>query len=118
MLTELQQAVLRALLSPTPVETLREAAGSLPAAARALVDRIDPDGFALTALLIRKLRFERVCTGDPAWARWFEREPGGCTEIFRAYCRDVAPRSFFPDEEAQVFRAWCQERGYRPGELD
>lgn len=117
MLIELQRVLQAALASESPLETLREAALGLPAGARALVERIDPDGFVVSSLLVRKLRFERICRGDAAMERWFEREPGRFAEIFRVYNREVPPREFFPQPEAEAFRAFLRSRGCEIPEL-
>ena len=117
MLTDLQRVLQAALASDTPLETLRESARFLPAEARAMVDRIDPDGFVVTSLLVRKLRFERICRGDPEMVRWFEREPARFTEIFRHNSRSVPPRAYFPEEEARMFLDWLTEAGLVPANL-
>ncbi len=52
---------------------------------RERVERIDVDGFRLTALLVAKLRFERICRGDRSMEAWFHRDPQGFTRAYRAY---------------------------------
>ena len=116
MLIELQRVLQAALTSDAPLEVLRSAAGGLPPEVRAVLDRLDPDGFLVSSLLVRKLRFERICRGDSAMERWFEREPARFTEIFREYNRDVLPREFFPQLEARAFREFLRQRGHpEPG---
>lgn len=117
MLIELQRVLQAALSSDAPLETLRRESRHLPDAARAALERMDPDGFVVSSLLVRKLRFERICRGDSALERWFEREPARFTEIFREYNREVPPREFFPQPEARAFRDFLQRKGYaEPGE--
>ena len=111
MLIDLQRVLQRALASDEPLETLRQASRHLPPAARATLDRIDPEGLVLTSLLVRKLRFERLCSGDRTLEAWFDRDPAGFTGIFRAYNRAVPPREYFPREEARAFFAYLSEQG-------
>lgn len=112
MLIELQRVLQAALTSDTPLETLRSAARGLPEHVRAVLDRMDPDGFVVSSLLVRKLRFERICRGDVAMEQWFEREPERFTEVFREYNREVPPREFFPQPEARAFREFLRRKGY------
>jgi hypothetical protein len=111
VLIELQRVLQAALASDTPLDTLREATRELPAEARAILDRMDLEGFVVGSLLVRKLRFERICRGDEALERWFDRDPGGFTEIFRVYNREVPPREFFPQPEAAAFRDFLKRKG-------
>lgn len=111
MLIELQRVLQAALASDTPLDTLREAARGLSAEAKAVLERVDPEGFVVGSLLVRKLRFERICRGDTAMERWFDRDPGGFTELFRVYNREVPPREFFPQPEAAAFRDFLRLKG-------
>ncbi len=111
MLSELQAALARALTSDRPVETLRAEAAALGPEDRALLEGLDPDRFLLTGLIVRKLRFERICRGDKTAEAWFGRDPAGFTESFRAYNREVPSTEFFPRQEALAFRAWRRRRG-------
>ena len=110
MLTDLQSALFRALASDAPNDTLRREAESLGQEDRALVAAMDGEGFLLASLLVRKLRFERICRGDAAMEEWFEREPVRFTEVFRAYNREVLPTEYFPLQEALAFRKYCSEK--------
>ncbi len=111
MLTDLQRVLQKALASDAPLETLREAARGLPPAARAALDRIDSEGLIVAGLLVRKLRFDRLCAGDRRLEAWFDRDPARFTEIFRAYNRAVLPRVFFPEEEARAFFHYLNGQG-------
>ena len=112
MLKDLQRVLARALTSNTPLETLKKEAETLTPEERALLDGIGADRFLLTGLLVRKLRFERICRGDTKAEEWFAREPERFTEAFKAYNAEVPSTEFFPRLEAQAFRAWCTKRGF------
>lgn len=107
MLIDLQRRLLRALHSEAPLETLRAEDPTLAA-------RIDPDGFVLTSLLVRKLRFERLCRADSRIEAWFDRDPAGFMDVYRAYVADVEPRASFPKHEADAFHGWCRRTGRTP----
>jgi hypothetical protein len=111
MLIELQRVLQAALASDAPLDALREGARGLPAEARRVLETVDLDGFVVSSLLVRKLRFERICRGDTRLERWFELEPARFTEAFRRYNREVPPREFFPQPEASLFRAFLRDQG-------
>jgi hypothetical protein len=77
---------------------------------------VDPDGLELTRLIVKKLRFEYIIRGDSELEAWFDRAPAEFTTAFKAYDALVAPRSWFPREEAEKFRAWCAENSFSPGD--
>jgi hypothetical protein len=81
---------------------------TLPADLRAGYAAADPDGVRLAALLIAKLRFERLLRGSDRAGVWFERDPAGFTERFRRYHREVEPNVFWPVEEGRCFDAWTR----------
>lgn len=107
---DLQRALLRALSSSDPLDALEKESATLPPGDRKLIASIDPDGFTITSLLVRKLRFERVCFGDDALRKWFDRDPGGFTDAFKAYGSDEPPRDYFPADEARRFKTWCKSK--------
>lgn len=76
------------------------------AAVRALHPGADADGVGMTALLVARLRFERLVRGSPAAEAWFDRDPADFARAFRRYHAEVAPRAFFPAGEAELFEAW------------
>ena len=96
MLKELQGRILRALLDGEPLEG------------------VDQDGLELTRLIVKKLRFELIVRGDSRLEAWFDRDPAAFTTAFKAYDRVVPPRSWFPREEAESFRGWCESRNLGP----
>ena len=96
MLKEVQGRILAALLDGVPPEG------------------VDPDGFELTRLIVKKLRFELIVRGDSDLEAWFDRDPAAFTAAFKAYDRAEPPRSWFPREEAEKFREWCESRNLLP----
>jgi hypothetical protein len=111
VLRDLQRALARALASNEPVETLKNEAARLSGPDRAAIESMDPEQFLLSSLLVRKLRFERICRGDTEVEAWFARDPEGFMKAFRAYNAEVLPVEFFPRPEALAFRAWCRGQG-------
>jgi hypothetical protein len=75
-------------------------------AVRALYPDADADGVHMTALLVARLRFERLVRGSPAAEAWFDRDPADFARAFRRYHADVPPRAFFPADEAELFESW------------
>jgi len=102
----------RALTAADPVAALRRLARDrrLDADTRARLAAADPDGIRLSALLITRLRFERLLRGSPEAERWFDEDPLAFTEAFRAYHHAVAPTFFFPRDEAAAFAHWTKTR--------
>ena len=116
MLSDLQRVLAKALTSDAPLDVLRAEAASLSAEERAWIAAFDADGVRLTGFLVRKLRFERICRGDTAAERWFERDPEAFVRAFKAYNAEIPPVAIFPREEAAAFRAWCRANGFgEPG---
>ncbi len=76
------------------------------AAMRAIHPGVDADGVRMTALLVARLRFERLLRGSPEAEAWFDREPARFARAFARYHAEVPPRAFFPIDEAALFRAW------------
>lgn len=86
-----------------------------PAAAmRAIYPAVDADGVRMTALLVARLRFERLMRGSPEAEASFERDPATFARDFQRYHAEVPPRAFFPAEEAALFRAWRDRRAAPP----
>lgn len=74
---------------------------------------LDPnheDGARIAALLAGRLRFERLVRGSGQVERWFDEDPEGFVEAFRAYHAEVPPAAFFPADEARAFDAWLRAR--------
>lgn len=102
----------RALTAPDPVGALRAASRSrkLSPDVRQRLALADEDGLRMTALLVARLRFERLLRGSPAAGEWFDRDPAGFAAAFRRYHAEVAPSAFFPRAEAELFDAWRARR--------
>jgi hypothetical protein len=107
-----EEVVARAMTAPDPVAALRAAAEdpALPPGLRRGLQAADDDGIRMAALLVARLRFERLLRGCPEAEAWFDRDPADFAEAFRAYHAAVAPTAFFPPGEARLFKRWSAER--------
>jgi hypothetical protein len=99
-----EEAISAALVAPDSVARLRETV--LDAELSKCVAAIDDDGFRLTALLVARLRFERLVQGNAEADRWFEEDPRAFADAFRRYHAEVPPTAFFPQHEARLFSRW------------
>lgn len=68
------------------------------------------DAFQLSALLVAKLRFERTQRGHPQLARFFDEDPRGFTDAFRAFHASVSMDAYSQTEEADAFLRFCMRR--------
>lgn len=93
-----------------PVQALMDGARSLPEAHRAAIASADKDGIRLSAMLIAKLRLERILNGVPGAEQALDTDPAGFTAEFSAYHREVPSTAVFPWDEARSFKAWSQTR--------
>ncbi len=73
---------------------------------REALRRVDPDGVRMQALLIARLRFERLVRASIEAGERFEASPQEFTKTFRRYHREVPMHAFFPKDEARGFAAW------------
>jgi hypothetical protein len=103
-----EEALLRILTSEDPFRELGKAVGddSLPPALLQALAAVDPDGLRLSALLVARLRFERLLRGFPVAERWFDEDPQDFTATFARYHAEVPLAAFFPAEEALLFQKW------------
>lgn len=102
--------VARAMTAEDPVAALRAAAEdpALPPALRKALLGADEDGVRMSALLVARLRFERLLRGSPEAEAWFDRDPAEFSAAFRRYHAQVPPTAFFPPGEARLFRRWME----------
>ncbi len=98
----------RALCAREPVAALRRAARDrqLDVDLRKRLASVDEDGFRVSALLVVRLRFERLLRGSPEAEEWFERDGQSFAAAFRDYHEAIPPTAFFPRDEAALFAAW------------
>ncbi len=97
--------VARAMTAEDPVAALRAAAEdpALPPVLRRALLGADEDGVRMSALLVARLRFERLLRGSPEAEAWFDRDPAEFSAAFRRYHAEVPPTAFFPPGEARLF---------------
>lgn len=103
-LSELQELVTALIADSDSLAALR--AANLPSPARDAVACIDSEGWRLTSLIVRKLRFERMCLADGAFRRAFEENGAAVVRQWEAFVRAIPPRAIDAFEEARAFRAW------------
>jgi hypothetical protein len=98
-----------------PAAALRRAArdARLSARLRRAFGQADADGVRIAALLVAKLRFERLLRGSAEVDFAFEHDPRGFTEIFRRYHAQAPLSAFDPLSEVETFRAWRARRKRR-----
>jgi hypothetical protein len=102
------------LLARDPAAALAAAARdrALPAPLRRAFAAASPDGVRLAALLVARLRFERLLRACPEGEEAFAADPARFTALFRRYHQAVPPTAFFPAGEAALFRRWVRGRGW------
>ena len=96
----------RVMTAPDPAVALQKAQRDkrLSAGLRRALSACDLDGVRLSALLIAKLRFERLLRASEQ-AEWlFRRDAAAFSALFESYHRSVPPTAFFPAAEAELFR--------------
>ena len=107
-----ERGLVAILLAPDPARALLAAAQdrSLPASLRRAFAGACPDGVRMTALLVARLRFERLLRACPEAEAAFAAQPAAFAADFRRYHAEVAPTAFFPAGEAALYRAWVTGR--------
>jgi len=103
------------LTAPDPGAALQSAAAdrTLPAELRRAFARAYPDGVRLAALLVARLRFERLLRACPEAAAEFDADAAAFAARFRRYHAEVPPTAFFPSAEAALYRTWLGAQGRR-----
>jgi hypothetical protein len=107
-LRRFERLVADALTAPDPVAALRAAEG-LPGDLAAAVEAAGADGLRMTALIVARLRFERLMHGCTPAIDWFERDPAAFAAAFRRYHHGVPPTAHDPRGEDALFRDWLRE---------
>lgn len=74
------------------------------------------DGFHLAAMLIARLRFERLVRLSAPARAWFERDPRAFTRAFRRYHGANPPAAGGVWDEGQRFARWCAGQEEAAGE--
>ena len=71
---------------------------------------LDMAGLRVAALLVAKLRFQRLMNGSRHASEWFARDAREFTEAFRRYHSSQPPRSLDPWTESAQFERWLASR--------
>jgi hypothetical protein len=97
-----------ALTAADPVRAVRRLGRDprLPMPLRRNLRKVRGPNIEMCALLIARLRFERLLRGCPEAEAWFEENPATFAVAFRRYHAEVRPTAFFPPDEATLFRGW------------
>jgi len=108
-----ERAVARALRSPDPAAAWAAATEdpAVPEEARAAMRAASADGVRVAALLIVRLRFERLMRGSDAAGDLFEKAPRLFTDAFKAYHAAVPPTGLLAQDEARQFEEWAAAAG-------
>lgn len=85
---------------------VRAAIGALDEQERALFEHVDLDGLAISALIVARLRFERLIHGSREAGAWFDADARGFTDAFKRFHVSVPPTAVFPSDEARAFAAY------------
>ncbi|HEY2746315.1 MAG TPA: hypothetical protein VGL86_16895 [Polyangia bacterium] len=102
-LADYERRVAAAMRARDPVAAMRE-----------IDPAVDADGVRMTALLVARLRFERLLRGSPEAEASFDRDAAAFAATFARYHAEVAPRAFFPADEAALFDAWRDRTAAAP----
>ena len=110
-----EELIHRVLRNPDPARAMQAAREQLPEnhPIAAALSQVDKDGLRMTALLMAKLRFERLVQGSEQANRWFEEDAEGFALAFRNYHAEIPMRAFFPREEAADFARWQKQNQRR-----
>lgn len=111
-LAALQALLARLLRARDPAAAL--AAARVAAGADSRLLAIDENGLRIAALLVAKLRFQRLLSASREAAAWFERDGRAFTEAFRAYHTSQPSVALDPWAEAAAFARWCAEERLSP----
>jgi hypothetical protein len=106
----LERVLARAMRSRDPAAALQRAARGrhLPRSIRRALERADANGARMAALLVARLRFERLLRGSPDADAHFRRDPAAFTARFARYHRLVRPTGFSAAAEGALFAAFSE----------
>jgi hypothetical protein len=106
----LERVLAAAMTAPDPASALeaasRDRALDADTRRRLATAATHDDGLRIAALLVARLRFERLMRGSPDAEDFYDRDPAGFTRAFRDYHESVPPTAFFPAGEAKLWAAW------------
>lgn len=103
-----EELVANAMRSPDPSQSFAKAA-SLTTLSDVQCDALraaSGDGVRLSALLVARLRFERLIQSCPEAAHWYDEDPKGFTQEFRRFHQEVSTEQSVGSSEAREFNAW------------
>ena len=105
-----ERLLARALLAGDPVALLQAEADApdCPDALRRGLHQalLRPDGIRIAALLVARLRFERLLQASPPAQLLFSADPAAFAPLFRRYHMAVPPPSAGPEADAAQFARW------------
>ncbi len=104
----LQERMCAALRSRDPAAAFRAIADdpALDASLAAAVRAANARGVAITALIVAKLRFERLMNCSRVAIDWFERDGAAFARAFRAWHESTPPGVVSPAADARSFEAF------------
>lgn len=104
----LERLVADALTSADPVAGFERAARDpeLPSELRDALACAQPAGIRMAALIVARLRFERLMQGSSPAAEWFARDPADFARAFKLYHHAVPATGALPADEARLFERW------------
>ena len=116
-LVRFERIVADALVAPDPPAALERAArdADLPDELLAALAAVDATGLRLSALIVARLRFERLIHGSRRAAQWYDDDPAAFAAAFRRYQEAVPATAFFPAAEARAFETWMDAEAGRAG---
>ncbi len=108
-----ERVLARALTSPDPIAALKAASRnrrlSIELRKRLSIAAAQEDGVRRSALLIARVRFERLIRGSHQAEDWYLSDPERFTKAFKQYHHSVPPTTFFPQTEARAWDEWLRK---------
>lgn len=103
-----ERAIADALRGPEPARAFETIANdeSHPSDLREALRHAPANGVRIAALLIVRLRFERIQQASKVAAEFFATDPRGFTAAFRRFHDEVPPMALQPFQDARDFEAW------------